>query len=158
MPESEYTVRFGEERDITALFTMGLEFLSESPYKDMEVIPEEVINTISQYINGDKKERILLVVVKNDIPVGMLAATTSKHLLNKDIIASEMLWWMDERERNSKGSFKLIEAFEYWARNVVKAKHIQLSNHISQSMDRVSRFYNKRGYRMVEQNFIKDIN
>lgn len=154
----EYRIRFATEEDTTTLFTMCLKFITESPYHEDEVDPEEILEMINSLREGDKKEKILLVAEdENKTPVGMIAGVITKHLFNKSKIANELIWWVDSEHRKSRIGLRLIEAFEFWG-SKVKAKKLHTSTLDTNQMKPLERLYRSKKYILTEKNFMKDIN
>ncbi len=82
----------------------------------------------------------------------MLALAT-KHPMYQERIASELVWYILPEYRSTETALQLFSAFEYWAKNVVRADKIQVSN--LDGMKVVERFYGKKGYTLMEKVWIK---
>ncbi len=80
-------------------------------------------------------------------------ALTTKHPMYAEWVASELVWYVKPESRQSRVSLQLFSAFEYWAKEVVKADKIQVSN--LAGMDIVERFYRKKDYTLMEKVWIK---
>jgi hypothetical protein len=139
--------------DFDQVKRMALNFYRASPYSNIKIDDGTVDDTIRTLILNSGAERTVILSLHNDNPVGIIAGTVQPFLFNKDRVASELMWWMDEEHRKGRKSLQLLNAFEYWAKSVAKCDMILLSTIDSLQSDRIGRVYEKRGYRPAENNY-----
>lgn len=61
---------------------------------------------------GSIAESHLWIALKNDVPVGALAATSVPNLFNPAIMClAEVFWWVDPEHRQSRAGVLLLKAF-----------------------------------------------
>lgn len=135
---------------------MAHRFAEHSPYAHLGVDEEKTYETVNAFLSAPKEERIIILAIVDDKPVGMLAGMISELLINRMKIASEVMWWMDPEYRGSRVSLELLDAYEFWATKC-GANVIQLSTVETEQAERIGKLYNRRGYKLTERGYIKDI-
>jgi len=90
----------------------------------------------------------LLLVGEDDIPYGHLFAIVTPNFLTDDTVANELGFFC----KVGKGKM-LIEAYESWAKNL-GANKITLTSY---GTERLNKYYENKGYNLVERTFIKDL-
>lgn len=143
------TLKLAEATDLPDIVDMALKFAAVSPYSELPIEQEKIEELILSMLK-DRNKTIIVLYMKDDKPVGMLAGMTSEMLFNRELLASEVIWWV-EPEHRSRKSFALKEAYEYWAKRV-GAKYIQMSN---LNDKRVEQFYERTGYKLTERAYLK---
>jgi len=132
--------------DFDAVNKMALNFLEASPYKDLgnkEVTSKLVLDIISSSPN----ERIIIF----EDGVGFIAGAVTPFLLGTHTMATEIAWWVEPDHRGNGKGMELLDAFEYWAKNITGAKIISMS-----SIDKtVEKYYRKHGYKLYERAYMK---
>ena len=132
--------------DFDAVNKMALNFLEASPYKDLgdkEVTSKLVLDIISSSPN----ERIIIF----EDGVGFIAGAVTPFLLGTHKMATEIAWWVEPDHRGNGKGLELLDAFEYWAKNITGAKIISMS-----SIDKiVEKYYRKHGYKLYERAYMK---
>lgn len=133
--------------DLDQIYSMGIKFMEASNYVDYSD-PEVVKNVILWHISGDPKERIILLE-----DGGFLAASVQPFPFGKGKIASETAWWVNEEARKSGVGRELMNAFEYWAKEVAGCDMVVMT-----SLDEdVEKIYKKNGYKLYERAYMKVI-
>ena len=137
---------------------MALSFYEASPYSHVPIIHGVVDGTIDKLLLGEHTDSTVILSLSDGRPVGMIAGTVQPFLFNNDRVATEIVWWMDEDFRKGRKSFQLLNAFEYWAKNVAKCDTILMSTLNSLQSDRIGKLYEKRGYKPAENNYYLRVN
>ena len=122
-----------------------METTGYTEYSDEETISNLIINILT----GKQNEMIILLKPG----VGFLAGMASPFLFGPHLIASEIAWWIEQEKRNSGIGKELVEAFEYWAKNVAGCTMITLTS----LDDNVGKFYEKKGYALYERAYMKEL-
>jgi GNAT superfamily N-acetyltransferase len=84
---------------------------------------------------------------------GMLLAMTLPFLWGTKRTATEMAWWVEPSERSKGVGKALIEEFQNWA----KEKGCVAITLTSLEDNNVEKLYDKLGYKLCEQTYIKDL-
>lgn len=96
----------------------------------------------------------LALVDDEDTANGLLLALVTPPLVVPVWIAKETAWWVEPNCRGME-AFKMVEQYEEWA----KARGAKLIGMSSMAGDkRVAAFYQRKGYHLAEQNFLKAVN
>lgn len=136
---------------------MAHKFAKHSPYAHKALDDAKISELVMGFLDGDRDKVILILATDDDgKPIGLLAGMTSEILFSHEKIAHEVMWWMEPEHRGSRESFRLVEAFEFWARKI-KADIIQLSTVETEYAERVGKFYKRKGYQLVERTYVKEI-
>lgn len=112
----------------------------------------EKIEELCLSLLRDRNTTIVVLYMHNDKPVGMLAGMSSEMIFSREIIASEVIWWVEPSFRSRK-TLALKEAYEYWAKRI-GAKYIQMANLDDQ---KIERYYERTGYKLTERAYLKVI-
>lgn len=145
-------LRLATPEDMPSLIKLAVTFIRQSPYKD-EPYDEDEIRDLLSILLRDRNKGIVVLLMKDDLPVGFIGGMLTKMFFSKDPLATEIFWWVDPQYRTRK-SLLLKEAFEFWAKRV-GAKYISLS---SPAQDpRVARFYERTGYIPIENAHMKKV-
>lgn len=140
------------EQEREAVVRMATDFFNASPYQKYGVDTEEVNTLITAFIN-ERSEKICPVLMVNNNPVGLLAALSAKNIFNKKKVTAELIWWIDPDYRNFRHSTLMLDAYEYWAKEVVHAQIIQLVC----LDDKLHKLYTRRGFVRAENAYMKEI-
>lgn len=138
------TIRRATAADYDAMAEMGQHFLNATPYGQCVSASAETLASFTRSIGG-LDTAILLVADTGDRLVGMVAGWVFPHPFSGQLVASELVWWVEPDARGSVG-VRLLQAFETWA--VERgATAIQM---IAPEGSSIGTLYERRGYRRVE--------
>lgn len=90
----------------------------------------------------------------DDVPVGIIMGIKTQFFFSKTPIVQEVLWWVDPNHRHTSAAFKLLQGFEYWAKNVVNAEKVVMANLVKYD---IGSLYEKRGYKPLEVYWYKEL-
>jgi GNAT superfamily N-acetyltransferase len=139
-------LKIAQKTDFPVLFEMGMKFAKTTEYKDY-ITEDYVANTINQIL--DQEMGTIALMHGED---GMLLGTVLPFQFGPYFTASEVAWWVNEDKRKSSIGTELLEAFEEWARRV-GADFV----HMVSLDDAVGKYYEKKGYKLLERAYIKKI-
>jgi Acetyltransferase (GNAT) family len=139
--------------DIDDVIRLSHEFYQNSPYSDFDWDEGHAREMAGVFLTSSPQDKIVILAEEEE-PVGIIVGLVSSLPMTKSKMAAEFLWWVSEPFRKTRAAFMLFDSYEYWAKNVAKADKIQS---VSLSNLDVSKLYEKRGYRMTEKAFIKDL-
>lgn len=127
---------------------MAMKFMSLTEYTEYSN-EETISNLINTILTGEQNSMIILLKPG----VGFLAGMSSPFVFGPHFIASEIAWWINEDKRKTGAGAELIEAFEYWAKNVAGCTLITLTG----LDDDIGKFYEKKGYKLYERAYMKQL-
>lgn len=145
------TLKLATPEDLPYILEMAKKFAAVSPYKDYPQSDEKIEELILSLMK-DRNKTVLVLYMVNDKPVGMIGGMVSEMIFSRDLVASELIWWVDMGFRSRK-TLALKEAYEYWAKRI-GAKYIQMSNLDDQ---KIERYYERTGYKLTERAYLKVI-
>ena len=126
-------------------------FFDESPFSFMEYSEEKVSNLFDQ-LSSDKENSVILCLRDGDIK-GILVATCVPLMFTYQQVATELVWYVTPEYRGRKGALELLDTYEYWAKEVVKADAVTMS-----CLDeRVAKLYSIKGYKKQEEAWFKPL-
>lgn len=132
--------------DIDLVLSLALKFVEASPYKDFHD-RATIYDFIFQVLNSDKTKHIILLHGED----GMLAGMASPFPYGNFNMATELAWWVNEDKRNTGVGKELIDAFEYWAKEIAGCKGITMAS----LDDDVGKYYLSRDYNLTERAYVK---
>lgn len=146
------TLKLATPEDFPDILRMSKAFAEASPYKDFPMTEEKITELILTLLR-DKNKTLIVLYLQDGKPVGMIAGMSSEMIFSREIIASEVIWWVDPEFRGGRRSLALKEAYEYWAKRI-GAKYIQMAN---LNDDKIERYYQRTGYTLTEKAYLKVI-
>jgi GNAT superfamily N-acetyltransferase len=156
MRQPTVTYRVATKEDREHILPLMVSFKEETPYRELPIVEEEVLNTIDSYISKiDNKNCTIVLSIVDSTIVGLIVGTTMKLPFNRQIQANETIWYVLPSYRNTNIGKTLYNYFLYWAINKANAEVIYTSSPQGSNLDKV---YTKEGYVPLEQVFIKVIN
>lgn len=141
-------LKIATSQDFDTVYTMALKFLESIPYKDY--YDEDKMKYIVDMLMNSGKENSIIILNENK---GMIAGIASDFLFGYVRQATEIAWWVEPEHRKSGVGQELLEAFEYWAKNVAGCKLITM---ISLD-DQLGKFYEKNDYDLHERAYLKEL-
>lgn len=141
-------IRLATEEDFPELIRMAKEFHQASPYNDLEFSVTKCFELFQAYLRD--KTSVMILVSDH----GMLIAHAGQAPFSSDRISSEVAWWVDPEGRNKRESLLLFEAYEIWSKKV-GCKLCQVA--MLPSVTDLSKFYERRGYKLLEQSYVKEL-
>lgn len=137
-------IRFAVLPDVPRLVEMGRRFRRESNYGSMiGENPEQMARTAAQLIESAGG---VLVSERGGELVGMLGFVVFPHFLSGEIVAGEVMWWVEPEHRGD--GLKLLRAAESAARARGAVKM-----HMIAPTEQVGAIYRRLGYELVESTF-----
>lgn len=146
-------LRLARPDDQKVLVDFMRNFHALSPYKTIPFDAGKVEKVFNEITTGMLVDGVILVALKDDEPIGFLAAVAAEPLFASQKIAMELGWWIEEGHRNSRASILIYRAYEEWARRI-KAVAVQ-SAYLPGISPELDRFYERSGYTQVETSFMK---
>lgn len=152
------TLRVATISDYHVLMEMARKFYETTPYAGVVEYDDSKMSDVIMGIVENPKDRIAILALDvNERPVGMLCAQVTETLFNRKRVASELAWWMDPEHRRSRLSIEMINAFEYWAREIAGCAYTQLATVETPQVQQIQKFYERKNYNIYERCFLKVI-
>lgn len=138
-------MRIAELSDVDTILDMAMKFVEATGYKEA-ADPMYIRDLITAFLEAPRDKQI---VILDDF--GFIAGQATPFLFGHGSLASEVAWWIDPSARGENKGIKLMEAFEYWAKNVAQCRYITMT-----SLDKdVEKIYKKKGYKLYERAYMK---
>lgn len=142
------TVRPATERDVPRIIEMGRAFLQASPYVAVLRENPAQIETFTRWLLTNPEGLLLVLEDRGGAVAGMFGALLAPHYFSGDMMATEVVWWV---EPDARGAGKLLLA--------AAEQHAQAHGAIALQMiapdPRVGTLYERAGYRFVESAYQK---
>jgi GNAT superfamily N-acetyltransferase len=104
----------------------------------------------------EKNFGIIFALQKDEKVVGMLGGILSPDINSGELTATEAFWYVMPENRKTPESLKLLLVFEKWAIEI-GAKKIIMAHLLSSMPERLGTFYERRGYKPVEIQYVKQV-
>lgn len=148
------SLRVATERDIMDIYRMCLRFIEESPYSEYPRDEDKIVSLIVSFLSN-QKEKICVLAISEDTPIGIIAGYINPALFSSQVVASEVLWWVDPDHRGkTKAAFELLGAFEHWAK-LVGASFVQMQSLTNKYEMKLENFFIRKGYKPQEISYVK---
>ena len=134
--------------DSQEIVDMAMKFMATTGYTEYSN-EETITQLVNNILTGKQNEMIILL----EPGVGFLAGMSSPFVFGPHLIASEIAWWIEPDKRQNGVGAELVDAFEYWAKNVANCTVITLTS----LDDSVGKFYEKKGYALHERAYMKQL-
>jgi GNAT superfamily N-acetyltransferase len=145
-------IREANLEDIPRIVEMGRRFVSESTYKEFIFENPEQMGALAEQVISNPQGRIL-ISERNGRTVGMLGLIVFPHFLSKELVAGEVMWWVDPEARAGLTGLKLMKKAEKIATEMgaVKMQMVAPSK-------RIGKLYEHFGYVEVERMYQRNLN
>lgn len=134
--------------DLPEVLEMSMKFMASTGYTEYSD-EQNIRNLIESIVTGRQDQMIILLKPG----VGFVAGQATPFAFGPHYLASEIAWWINEEHRKDGAGAELLEAFEYWAKNVAGCTIITLTS----LDDTVGKFYEKKGYKLYERAYMKEL-
>lgn len=141
-------MKIATTEDVAEVLEMSMKFMDSTGYKKYSD-EQNIRNLIESIVTGRQDQMIILLKPG----VGFIAGQATPFAFGPHYLASEIAWWINEEQRKTGAGAELIEAFEYWAKNVSGCTIISLTS----LDDSVGKFYEKKGYKLHERAYMKEL-
>jgi GNAT superfamily N-acetyltransferase len=136
----------------------GPEFFKkfEEASKFVKVNPDYAKERYRQMIaNGNAKGFILIDDTTGKL-AGGIGMLKGPDLHSGEMTAVETFWFVDPSSENSFGAMELYRCFERWAKET-GCKKMAMIHMMNSSPAKLQRLYERMGYTLIEQHFVKEI-
>lgn len=147
-------LKVGNKDDLDRVMPLFKRFQEEfSPWESFS--EERIRQSFDNLIFGGDLDGLFAIAETDDgKPGGFLVAVSVPSLFSEETQTQELAFFVIPEERKSQMALNLMKMYEYWSKKVAKADICTVS-----LMDRrVSKLYERKGYKEAETSFIKRIN
>ena len=130
------------------ILDLGMEFFNSIDYG--RYASEEYV---SVFLDGFLSSPKDICIAVYEPKKGMILGQASAFPFGPHVLASEIAWYVSPDSRKSSLGKELIDAFEYWAKNIAGCTMITLSG----LDDSIGKFYEKQGYKLYEYAYMKEL-
>ena len=149
--EAKIIIREAIEADISRVVEMGRRFLLEGPYRDqIQDSPQGFQNALAALL-ANPRTRVLVSEDDGSI-TGMLIFVVAPHYFTGELIAGEVVWYVQPEARRKMAGLRLLN-FAEKAATEMGAKRIQFVA----PTDRIGRLYERRGYTKIETSYQRSL-
>jgi hypothetical protein len=110
-----------------------------SPYSALPFDKSRATKAVFECLNNG------IVLLKND--TGIIGGRVFETPFSDAMVAAEQIWWSFSKHKR-RDELELLEAFEYWARNIVRAQAIEIGSF------KPSNYFTNKGYGQVETGYM----
>lgn len=147
-----FNIDYTSKEDIDGLVPLMELFIKESMYRDLETDKEDIYNTLLYFLNDTNTFFSMCKV--EDKYVGCIVGRCAKLPFSKQWQASELIWYVLPEFRGTVIGWSLYNDFYDWA--TVK-RHIKVIHTASPYGSKLGKAYEKEGYKLFEELYIKVI-
>jgi GNAT superfamily N-acetyltransferase len=148
---AESSVRRGSVEDLPAIEPLGARFYAEARLPG-RFVPAVWAATWQRLLAGGNGALFLLE--RTGEVCGALGAIIFPDPNDGDLVASEMFWFVAPEARGA--GLRLLGAFEAWAAER-GAQRLGMVHLATAGADRLAKLYERRGYRCVQTDYLKEI-
>lgn len=147
-------IRRATVEDYAEIFYMAVEFKIVSPYADLPISDQRIIDCLSEALQSD--DYGVFIAEEGNESVGFVVGMLTKTLFSESKVAGELAWWVKPESRSSGIGIELLKAYEQWAKEA-GAKLVSVSLLENDDLHIIDKIYTKAGYTPVERSYIKEL-
>lgn len=140
-------IRHATHEDIPQIVRMGANFIDDVYPAAITFNADTLATLTAQLIDGTGA----VFVSENDHDVdGMIALIIVRQPMSGELVATELVWWMNPEARGGRTAIRLLSQAEAWA----KAQGATRLQMIAPN-DKVCQFYEQLGFKRVEVAYMR---
>lgn len=145
-------IREAALEDVPAIVAMGLRFASDE-YKDyLRPDPLLLAQLAQRIITGQTSIGFVAQPEAGGPIVGMLGMMTYRQPMGGDLVATEIVWWVEPEARGPRAAIHLLNRGERWAREQGATKFQMIA-----PTDHVGHFYERMGFKKLETHYQRSL-
>ena len=133
--------------DIEALVEMGLRMHSEGAYAFLPYERDKVSRLVRSYVDDSVTQCGLVAEVDRTL-VGMLGGYLTEYFFCSEVVACDMVLFVDQPYRRGQAAVRLVRAFRDWALGR-GARELCLAISTNVNVEDTGRFYERLGFTRV---------
>jgi hypothetical protein len=146
-------LKIATEQDYDTILNYAQLFFKESGYDYIQWNEAKAFQTIKTTLSLPKTEAICLLSTH-----GIIAAQVAPLPFSYDRISTEILWWISPEHRGQREALQLLDAYEYWSKEVAKCTAAQMVCLETLAPEKVDKLYKRKGFNKVESVYLKVFN
>jgi len=121
--------------------------------KVKQFFQETVFGKSGYQLNEDTAQLIIdhSEVIEQDGAVLIVAITDHLYFKGKKV-AAEYMWWVPPEKRNTSLGYRMFKKYEQWAKD--NNADVIMMDCLD---DKVARFYESQGYKLVQRTYMKEL-
>lgn len=143
-------IRRATHADIPRLVAMGERFIGDVYPAALTFNGDALAALSKQLIDGVGV--VFVAEHANGDVLGMIALIAVAHPMSGEMVATELVWWIDPEARGGRAALALLAEAEEWAK-LQGATRLQM---IAPN-DKVCRFYERLGFEKVEVAYMRNL-
>ena len=149
-----YTIRDANQSDIIDILLLCKQFAKEVPdfLATSNIDTTKISNSLQDLI--DSPYGFVKVICYNETIVGSLISVASEMLFNSNLIAQELMFWIEPDHRNGKTSVKIIKEYVKWAEDI-DCSLVRLSTVDKCTGSKAGLLFQRQGFSCAEECYIK---
>ena len=148
-------IRRATQDDIPSLVQMARHFIRYAPHGALMEPNEEELVAQSRIIVDTPMFGVFVAEVDNELVAMFVAVIGPVWFAPSRLMASEMAWWVEPKARNTPIAFRLLKAFENWAKEHNAEYMFMGSIEVNQGPD-VGQMLHRFGYKKSETKYFKE--
>lgn len=141
--------------NIADVIALSMQLHEESAARDVPFDVEYTAQSIyEQIIQSD--DGFGLLAMDDDHPVGMVIGRLAQYEFAPVVLGYNHAWYVVPEKRGSRVAFRLLSAFEDWARSC-GAAHVHMGLAAGILSERTGRALSRAGYEPLGGNFVREL-
>lgn len=137
-----------DQRDILVMETLARKMHAEGAFRRLDYDMSKVLAIGQQVLHDPNYFGVLCE--HDDETIGLMVCYVTEFYFGRDVIAQDMVLYIDKTRRGGVGGLRMIERYVEWA--VEKgAKEIQLGQTVGIDADLVDKLYTHAGFELIGQ-------
>lgn len=155
MPKTKaYNIREATKNDVIDLTILGRQFIKEA---NMPHLGWDNSKTHDFFLSAiDQDHFCVFVQEEGDEVVGMFVGLATPCFFSHTVQTVEIMWYVDPDHRGSRAAWRMVERFEGWSKEQGAAS-VSIVNLSILKADKVGKLYERKGYKMTENTFAKEL-
>lgn len=141
-------LRIATVEDTDLVYSMAEKFIETTRYKDVYT-KQKLWDVVDNMIDAKGEGKVILLYEDK----GFIAGFITPFHFGDIVQATEVAWWVEPEYRKEGVGDKLLEAFEYWAKNKMGCAVVTMAG----LDDKLNKFYEKKGYLLSEFIYSKEL-
>lgn len=147
-------IRPATREDLPAMIALGAVMHAESAYAAFHFDTSKLCDLGLEYLANPERCSVLVCEDAHGRLLGMHAGYISEYYFGRDLIASDLLLFVDPCKRGSLAAALLVRSFEEWA-FAKGAKEVCPGSSTMVAPERTAKLYERLGYTVVGNLFKK---
>lgn len=149
-------VRPFKESDIATMIELGGKMHKESNFKELNYDKNKLIALGEAIIANPNVYYAIVAEDENKVLLGMFVGVITEYYFSKDLLASDLLFYVDQNKRGALASLRMLKEFELWAKRK-NAKEVRPATSVGIEIERTRKLYRHLGYEVTGNTFRKVI-